>query len=287
VGARVKLSQIQAVKTVPLATPSFKRRWLEYKRTIPWHWSLVLGVMVWSIFIGFWEFSSISGWANELFLPPPSKVLATLYSMISERGYLVDIGVSIYRILLSFAMACIIAIPLGLLMGSFSVVDALFKPVVSAWRYLPAPAFIPLLLMWLGAGEGSKLALLFIGVVFFLVALIADHTRAVRTELLETAMTLGANRWQVLATVIFPAVAPNIVISMRQLLAVSWTYLVIAEIVASSTGIGAVMMRGQRFLKVDEIMAGVVTIGVLGLIFDFIFELGYRRLFSYVPRRNV
>jgi len=97
-------------------------------------------------------------------------------------------------------------------------------------------------------------------------------------------MTLGASRWQILSTIVLPAVAPKIMISMRQMLAVSWTYLVIAEIVASTTGIGAVMMRGQRFLKVDEIMAGILVIGVVGLMFDFLFRWAQRVLFPYVPR---
>jgi NitT/TauT family transport system permease protein len=210
-------------------------------------------------------------------------VLSTLYTMIAQQGFLYDIGISIYRIVASFLLACAIAIPLGVLMGSFRSIEAFFNPFVSAWRYLPAPAFIPLLLMWFGAGEGAKLALLFIGVIFFLITLVMDHTRAVRTELIETAMTLGANRWQILSTIVLPAVAPKIMISMRQMLAVSWTYLVIAEIVAATTGIGAVMMRGQRFLKVDEIMAGIVVIGVVGLMFDFLFRWAQRILFPYVP----
>ena len=223
-------------------------------------------------------------WVNTLFMPPPHRVLFTLYTMIAEKGFLTDIAFSVYRILVSFALACAVAIPLGVLMGSFRAVNAFFNPFVSAWRYLPAPAFIPLLLMWFGAGEGSKLALLFIGVIFFLITLIMDHTRAVRVELVETAMTLGASRSQTLSTIVLPAVAPKILISMRQMLAVSWTYLVIAEIVASSTGIGAVMMRGQRFLKVDEIMAGILVIGILGLTFDFFFRCAHRYLFPYEPR---
>ena len=241
-------------------------------------------IAVWVIFFGLWELAAAKGWVNTLFMPPPHRVLSTLYTMIVERGFLYDIGTSIYRIVASFALACAVAIPLGVLMGSFRSVDAFFNPFVSAWRYLPAPAFIPLLLMWFGAGEGSKLALLFIGVIFFLITLIMDHTRAVRAELIETAMTLGASRWQILSTIVLPAVAPKIMISMRQMLAVSWTYLVIAEIVASTTGIGAVMMRGQRFLKVDEIMAGILVIGVVGLMFDFLFRWAQRVLFPYVPR---
>jgi NitT/TauT family transport system permease protein len=114
--------------------------------------------------------------------------------------------------------------------------------------------------------------------------LIMDHTRSVRTELIQTAMTLGAGRAQILLTIVLPAVAPKILITMRQMLAVSWTYLVIAEIVASTTGIGSVMMRGQRFLKVDEIMAGIVVIGMLGLTFDFMFRMIHRVLFPYLPK---
>lgn len=261
-------------------------RWFEYHKPIPLHWSLPLGIAIWVIFFGLWELSAARNWVNTLFMPPPHRVLSTLYTMIAERGFLTDIGISIYRILASFALACAVAIPLGVLMGSFRTVDAFVNPFVSAWRYLPAPAFIPLLLMWFGVGEGSKLALLFIGVIFFLITLIMDHTRAVRAELIETAMTLGAGRWQILLTIVLPAVAPKILISMRQMLAVSWTYLVIAEIVASTTGIGAVMMRGQRFLKVDEIMAGIVVIGAVGLGFDYLFRLAQRLLFPYVPREE-
>jgi NitT/TauT family transport system permease protein len=270
----------------PPSAPAKKnrQRWFEYLRPIPLAWSVTLGVAVWVMFFGLWELAAAKGWVNTLFMPPPHRVLSTLYIMLTERGFLTDIGISIYRILVSFALACAVAIPLGILMGSFKAVDAFINPFVSAWRYLPAPAFIPLLLMWFGAGEGSKLALLFIGVIFFLITLIMDHTRAVRAELIETAMTLGADRWQILSTIVLPAVAPKIVISMRQMLAVSWTYLVIAEIVASTTGIGAVMMRGQRFLKVDEIMAGILVIGIVGLMFDFLFRLAHQLLFPYVAR---
>jgi NitT/TauT family transport system permease protein len=267
------------------ASPAKRRRalWFEYLKPISLRWSLALGIAIWVIFFALWEIASAKGWVNALFMPPPHRVMSSLYTMIAQHGFLYDIGISIYRIVISFLLACAIAIPLGVLMGSFRSVEAFFNPFVSAWRYLPAPAFIPLLLMWFGTGEGAKLALLFIGVVFFLITLVMDHTRAVRTELIETAMTLGANRWQILSTIVLPAVAPKIAISMRQMLAVSWTYLVIAEIVAASTGIGAVMMRGQRFLKVDEIMAGIVVIGVVGLMFDFLFRWAQRVLFPYVP----
>jgi len=263
-----------------------KQRWLEFKRPISRRATIVLGVAVWVIFFGLWEFAVQAGWVNATFMPPPQKVLTGLYELLVDEGFIVDIGISVYRIVVSFGLACIVAIPLGILMGSFKRIEAFVNPLVSAWRYLPAPSFIPLLLMWFGTGDGQKLALLFIGVIWFLITLIMDHVKSVRTELIETSVTLGGNRRQVLWTVIIPASMPNIVVAMRQMLAVSWTYLVIAEIVAATDGIGAVMMRAKRFLHVEKIMAGIIVIGILGLLFDFLFRLAHRLLFPYLNERG-
>ena len=246
----------------------------------------MLGISIWIIFFVLWELASILEWVNPLFMPPPQKVLAGLYLLIVEQGFLVDIGISILRILASFLAACVIAIPLGIMMGSFKRIEAFVNPLVSAWRYLPAPSFIPLLLMWFGTGEGQKMALLFIGVVWFLITLIMDHVKSVRAELIETSVTLGGNRNQVLWTVVIPSSMPKIMVAMRQIMAVSWTYLVIAEIVAATTGIGAMMMRAKRFLHVDQIMAGIIVIGILGLTFDYLFRLAHRRFFPYLDERE-
>ena len=242
----------------------------------------MLGLSVWALFFGFWEFASWRGWTSEILLPGPAKVLTALSTLFAENNFLSDVLISIWRVVFSFALACAVAVPLGMLMGSFKVVEAFFSPFVSAWRYLPAPSFIPLLLMWFGAGNGQKLALLFIGVIWFLITLIADHTKAVQKDLINTSVTLGGGRLQVLRTVIVPAALPNVVVAMRQMLAVSWTYLVIAEITAADAGIGAMMMRAKRFLHVDQIMAGILVIGILGLIFDFLLRLLHRRAFHYL-----
>ena len=263
-----------------------RQRWLEFKRPIPRGATISLGIAVWVIFFTFWEAAVALEWVNSLFMPPPHKVLTGLYSLLTEEAFIYDVGVSIYRIALSFALACVVAVPLGILMGSFRRIEAFVNPLVSAWRYLPAPAFIPLLLMWFGTGDGQKIALLIIGVIWFLITIIMDHVKSVRGELIETSMTLGGNRWQILRTVVIPASMPSIVVAMRQMLAVSWTYLVIAEIVAATTGIGAVMMRAKRFLHVDKIMACIIVIGLLGLMFDFLFRLTHRLLFPYLDERN-
>ena len=260
---------------------TLNNRLFEFNRPISTAASFWLAILAWVLFLGLWEAAVAAGMTNPILLPGPMTVVASFIELFTEKEYLADISISIYRVLVSFMLACLLAIPLGILMGTFKVVEAFFNPLVSAFRYLPAPSFIPLLLMWFGAGEGQKLALLFIGVVWFLITLIMDHAKSVPVDFIKTALTLGANRIQILKTVIVPALLPNILTAMRQMLAVSWTYLVIAEIVAADSGIGAMMMRAKRFVHIDEIMAGIVTIGVLGLFFDLVLRAAHRRFFPY------
>ena len=259
-----------------------KRAWLEYKKHISKREAIFLGIVCWVIFFGLWEAAVVFEWVNTLFLPGPEKIVVALYSLIVNEGFIGDILASIYRIVLSFGLACLVAVPLGILMGSFARIEALLNPLVSAWRYLPAPSFVPLLLMWFGTGDSQKIALLFIGVLWFLITIIMDHVKSVRVELIETSKTLGGSRKQILWTVVIPASFPDILVAMRQMLAVSWTYLVIAEIVAATTGIGAMMMRAKRFLRVEDIMAGILMIGILGLLFDYLFRVLHRVMFPYL-----
>lgn len=277
------------MKRAPLGSrkvPARRRRLFEFNQPIPTPEVIGLGIAIWLIFFAVWELASWLGWAPEFLFPPPQTVVITLYSLIVHQDFFTDIGISVYRILASFAIACAVAIPLGILMGSFRRVEAFFNPLVSAWRYLPAPSFIPLIVMWMGTGDLSKLTLLFIGIIWFLITLVMDHTKSVSRDFIDTARTLGASRRQILLTVIVPAVMPNLFVTMRQMMAAAWTYLVIAEIIAATTGIGAMMMRAKKFLHVDQIMAGIVVIGILGLLFDYIFRVAHRRLFHYEEQRS-
>lgn len=262
--------------------PPRKPRYFDVRRRVSRTQALLSGILIWSAFFTLWTVATEAGWVNTLLVPPPFDVVAALWELFAERGFAQDVLISIIRVLVAFALASAVAIPLGVAAGSFSAIEAFVMPFVAAWRYLPAPSFIPILLMWFGTGETPKLALLFIGVIFFLTTLIVDHTKNVRTELVETALTLGANRRVTLLRVIFPAVLPDIMVAMRQMLAMAWTYLVIAEIVASTTGIGAMMMRARRFLNTDEILAGIIVIGALGLTFDLGFAALHRAIFPYL-----
>src|SRR5690606_27052647 len=134
--------------------------------------------------------------------------------------------------------------------------------------------------------DPAKLALLFIGVTFFLVTLVLDNTLAVPKEFIEASLTMGGSRTEVVSRVVVPAAMPAIFDSMRNMIAVGWTYLVIAEIVGAQDGIGAVMMRAGRFLNVDVIMAAILMIGILGVTTDLLFRGAQRLLFPWSIERR-
>lgn len=268
----------------PLAPFNVKTRWFDFKQPVSTGSKVILGIGAWMLFLLGWHLAATGGEANPLF-PSPVAVSEALWTLFSERDFHQDVFASLQRILVSFGLAVAIAIPVGILMGAFPRVEAAFGPLVSAFRYLPAPAFIPLLLMWLGTGDTQKVVLLMLGVIWFLITLVCDNVRQTPLDFIETAKTLGGSRRKILWTVVVPASLPNIMITCRQMLAVSWTYLVIAEIVAATDGIGAMMMRARRFVHVDDIMAGILVIGLLGLFCDLLFRGLHWLMFPYLRKR--
>ena len=264
-----------------------RERFLSVLGTVSAKQSTGLGLAGVVLFFSIWEIGHLlTPELQQKFLPGVIEVVGKIAYLIQEKGFVGDIGKSLYRIYVSFSVACMVAIPLGLLMGCFIKLRVLINPMVGGLRYLPAASFVPLLLVYLGPTDTAKMALLFLGCVFFLIALILDNVLAVPRELIESAQTMGASRRHIVFRVTLPAAAPQIVDSMRNMIAVSWTYLVIAEIVAATDGIGAVMMRGAKFLHIDIIMAGILTIGVLGVLTDMLFRFARRLLFPYLYARR-
>ena len=270
----------------PLFSPP-KDRFFTIRGSLSGRQSFLLGLTGLVALFAVWQ---IGHWVTpELqrkFLPGVDEVVGKIGFLLANKDFISDIGVSLYRIYLSFFVACLVSVPLGLFMGCFVKVRALLNPTLGGLRYLPAASFVPLLLVYLGPTDTAKMALLFLGCVFFLIALILDNVLSVPKEFIESAQTMGASRKHIVLRVALPAAAPQILDSMRNMIAVSWTYLVIAEIVAATDGIGAVMMRGAKFLHIDVIMAGILTIGVLGVLTDILFRYASRFLFPYVYARK-
>jgi len=199
----------------------------------------------------------------------------------AEGTLLRDISISVYRVSAAFGLAAVMAIPLGMLAGSFPAVRAATLPLMEFSRYLPAVAFVPLILLWVGIGEGSKITIIWIGTFFQMVLMITEDVRRVPQAQLETAMTLGARQDELLTLVILKSALPDIVSTLRITLGWAWTYLVVAELIAASSGLGYSILRAQKFLQTDTIFVGILMIGLLGLLMDQTFRLIHRALFPW------
>lgn len=229
-----------------------------------------------------WEAVARIGLVNTTFLPSPSTVLSSMLMMVQKQNLLQHAGISTLRVWVAFTLAAVMAIPIGILMSSYRVVGAALEPIIDFIRYLPVPALVPLSIIWFGVGESTKLYLLWLGTFFQLVLLVADDMRRVPHEYIEIAHTLGANTRQTLRDVAFRAMLPGLVDNLRITLGWCWTYLIIAEIVAADSGIGFVIWTARRYMKTPEVMAGVVVIGVIGLVTDQLLRAIHRRAFRYL-----
>ncbi|MGD1925077.1 MAG: ABC transporter permease [Paracoccaceae bacterium] len=259
-------------------------RLLVFRTGLPRRTELILGLAGLFAFLGAWHLTAISGLIKPQFLPTPWAVVEAFGRLFTERNFAGDIAISIGRVWAAFTLSVVIAVPLGLMMSSYRAVGAALEPFVDFVRYLPVPALVPLLIIWFGVGEASKIAVLWMGTFFQLLLLVSDDTKRVPGEYVESGFTLGASQWQIMRDIIMPAALPNIVDNLRITLGWCWTYLIIAEIVAASSGVGHVIWSLRRFVKTPEVMAGIVAIGIVGLLTDQAFRYAHRRWFRYQRR---
>lgn len=215
-----------------------------------------------------WLLLSVSGAVEDRFLPSPAAVWTAGLEMINNGQLVSDTWASLRRVLIGFGAALAVSVPLGLLMGTFRAGQAAFEPVIGLLRYLPASAFIPLVIIWLGLGEPSKIAILFIGTVFFNTLMTADAVRQVPRNLIDVSYTLGAKRGEVVRKVIVPHSLPGMIDSMRVNAAAAWNFVVVAELIAAESGLGYRIARSQRFTQTDRIFAVLIVIALIGLITD-------------------
>ncbi len=219
-----------------------------------------------------WWLVTTFGHIDPKFLPSPAKVLEAFQRLWSTRELLKDTVASLWRVGVGFLFASLLSIPVGVLMGSFPSIRALLEPLFGLMRYMPAPAFIPLLILYLGIGEEPKIMLIFIGVFFFNSLMVMDTVKFVPKDLIEATYMLGGNRWQTLTQVIFPHVLPGILDACRINLAAAWQLVIVSELIASTEGLGRRISVAGRFLRTDEIFVGLIVIGVIGLCFDLLFQ---------------
>ncbi|QFU16309.1 ABC transporter permease [Microvirga thermotolerans] len=242
---------------------------------------IVLGISFFVLFVAAWAFATLGGYVSRTFLADPISMVHDGWLLLTRFGFLADIGVTVWRVVGGFILAAAVAVPLGVMMGAYKPFEAFLEPFISFARYLPASAFVPLLILWAGIGEMQKLLVIFIGSVFQIVLMVAVAVGNTRRDLVEAAYTLGSTDRGVVRRVLIPANAPEIAEILRLVLGWAWTYVIVAELIGSSSGIGHMIIDSQALLATGQMIFGIIVIGIIGLISDFLFKALNRTLFPW------
>ena len=246
---------------------------------------VVLGIAFFVLFFAVWAVATLGGFVQKTFLADPITMVKSGWVLLTEMDFAEDIGMTVWRVLGGFAIAAALALPLGVAMGAWKPVEAFFEPFVSFARYLPASAFIPLLILRAGIGEAQKLAVIFIGSYFQLVLMVAVVVGNTRRDLVEAAYTLGSTDGSLVRRVLIPGAAPEIAEILRMVLGWAWTYVIVAELIGASSGIGHMITDSQALLATDQIIFGIIVIGLIGLVSDMAFKAVNRRMFPWAQLR--
>jgi NitT/TauT family transport system permease protein len=247
---------------------------------------VLIAAAVFGLLLGLWWLATSAGWVKPLFLPPPDQVFNELVNRIRNGDLPGDAKVSIYRIVVGFALATVMAIPLGVLAGTYRLWEAVIEPLVDFVRYMPVVALVPLTIVWAGVDDRQKFLIVWIGTFFQQVLLIMDNVKRVPLDFVDIGRTLGLKDRSILARIVVPSAAPGIWDSMRISLGWAWTWVVVAELVAATSGLGYRITTAQRFFETDTMIGYILVLGVLGLITDQAMKAAGRRLFRYAEARR-
>lgn len=223
--------------------------------------SLVAGVVVW------WA-AVASGMANPVLLPPPYAVLRAIVQMTLEGTLLVDITVSLGRALGGFLIATVIGVVVGIVVGRSPRAFAIIDPWIELARPVPPIAVLPLVVLWFGIGEESKLVVVFYGALFPILLNTVQGVRSVDNNLVRAARALGASERQIFRLVVLPASVPSVVTGLRLGAGMAIFVLVAAELLGSSAGLGWLIMDAREHFFTDRIMVGIVALGIVGYVIN-------------------
>jgi taurine transport system permease protein len=233
------------------------------------------------VFLLVWEGACRLGGIDPIFLPPPSAVFNKGSSMVQEGALFHNVLASARRVMMGFLAATVVAIPLGIFLGTSKFARAVFDPILSFLRPLPSMSWIPLSLLWFGISETQKYSIVFMGTVAPCLVYVIEATRSVDPILIRAAQNLGASRWQVMRDVVLPASMPQIMGGLKVILGLSWTCVIAAELVAAREGLGFLIMNGKEYFQTEIVVLGMVMISITVLVTDFVFRLVENRILRW------
>lgn len=232
-----------------------------------------LTILSFLLILAVWCIVTYGGIVNKLFVPSPTAVIGKLVKTAKDGSLWADCFISVKRVMVGWLWSAVTALPCGMLLARSPKFSALFQPFIEFFRYLPVVALVPLTILYLGVNETPKYVLIWLGTFFQLVIMISDTVSSIDKNMLNAALTLGANKWNIYAEVILPAALPGFMDDFRLTIGWAWTYLVVAEMVAAGSGLGYTILKSQRFMATDVIFGGLIMIGLIGLVTDFLMRI--------------
>lgn len=250
--------------------------------------SLSISIVTALALIGLWYLSTAAGWVEPLFLPSPVAVVERFWEVLTEgfanATLMEHTGWSMLRVFGAFALALITAVPIGIFMGVNRVARGLFDPIIEFYRPLPPLAYLPLVIIWMGIGEASKIVLIYMAIFAPMALSARAGVKSVAIEQIHAAYSMGASRWQVVRHIILKSALPEILTGMRIGIGFGWTTLVAAEMVAAQAGLGFMVLNAAEFLVTDVVIMGIIVIGIIAYLFDLLMRYAERRLVPWKGR---
>ncbi|HVT51246.1 MAG TPA: ABC transporter permease [Dongiaceae bacterium] len=244
-----------------------------------------ISIVVFAALFAAWWLATASGEVSPLFLPSPARVFDRLRGLAQSGQLWQDASISIWRITVGFLISTVVALPIGVLIGCYKSWEAIVEPVVDFIRYMPVVAFVPLTILWTGTGDTQKYLIIWIGTFFQQVLLIMDNVKGVPWDFINLGRTLQMRESKILMRIVLPSALPGIWDSLRISLGWAWTWLVVAELVAATSGLGYRITTAQRFFQTDLIIGYILLLGCFGLATDQAMKAIGRRMFRYIGAR--
>jgi taurine transport system permease protein len=259
-------------RTNPLPLPLAGHA-LDWRPFVP----VIVGTLTTLVVILFWHLASTRGWVSPVFLPPPAKVFRSFIGLI-VNGYVDSTlfqhaGTSLARVFSALFFAALFAIPAGILIATSPVGRGVLDPLIEFLRPLPPLAYLPLVIIWFGIGEPSKVLVIALSMIAPIAISTASGVRSASESQINAARSFGASRFQVLTNVLLPGALPSIITGIRIALGAGWTTLVAAELVAASRGLGYMIQSAAQFLVTDVVIVGILVIAALSIAFEAILRL--------------
>jgi taurine transport system permease protein len=247
---------------------------------------LLLNVGAVAAFVALWGAATGLGWISPVFLPSPAAVLDEALKLVADGELLTDVAVSSKRVFLGYGLAALVAVPLGVVMGVWWPAKAVVDPFISLLRPLPSITWIPLTILWLGIGEPQKTAIVFLGSWIYILLYTVESTRRVDPLLIRAARNLGASDLAVMREVILPGALPGIITGLKVTLAIAWSCVLTAEMVAAQNGLGALIWQAKDWGNLALVLVGMVCISITVLIADRLANLAERLLLPWERHRR-